>query len=75
MLNDAKIRKHLKLSMQEPSKLEARQGYYTISMHGKHHSTKRPKNRAEATQNMNKINLEHGQNVLESMARTTCNGS
>ena len=51
--------------MQEASKLEARQGYYTISMHGKHHSTKEPQNRAKAAQNMNKISLDQGQNMLE----------
>ena len=61
--------------MQEASKLEARQGYYTTSMHGKHHLTMRPQTRAKAAQIMNKISLEHGQNMLESMAKTTCNGS
>ena len=64
MLNDAKTCKHLKLSMQGDSKLNAKQGYYTTTIHGKHHSTKEPQNRAKAAQNMNKINLEHGQNML-----------
>ena len=50
--------------MQEASKLEARQGYYTTSMHSKHHSTMGPQNRAKAAQNMHKISLEHGQNTL-----------
>ena len=61
--------------MQEASKLKARQGYYTTSMHGKHHSTMGPQNRAKAAQIMNKISLEHGQNLLESRAKTTCNVS
>ena len=61
--------------MQEALKLEARQGYYTTRMHDKHHSTMGPQNRAKAAQIMNKISLEHGQNMLESMAKTTCNGS
>ena len=75
MFNDAKTWKQLKLSMQEASKLEARQGYYTTSMHGKHHLTMGPQNRAKAAQIMNKISLEHGQNMLESRAKTTCNVS
>ena len=75
MLNDAKTWKHLKLSMQGAPKLKARQGYYTTGMHGKHHSTKRPQKRAKAAQNMNKISLKYGQNMLESMAKTTCNVS
>ena len=74
MHNDAKTCKRLYSGMQEASKLEARQGYYTISMHGKHHSTMGPQNRAKEAQIMNKISLEHGQKVLESMAKTTCNG-
>ena len=61
--------------MQEASKLEARHGYYTTSIHGKHHSTTGPQNKAKVAQIMNKISLEHGQNMLESMAKTTCNGS
>ena len=58
MLNDAKTWKYLKLSMQGTLKLEASQGYYTTSMHDKHHSTKGPQNRAKEAQNMNKISLE-----------------
>ena len=75
MLNDAKTWKHLKLSMQGAPKLKTRQGYYATSMHGKHHSTKRPQNRAKTAQNMNKISLKYGQNMLESRAKTTCNVS
>ena len=63
--NDAKTCKYLELSMQETSKLKASQGYYTTSMHGKHHSTKKPQNRAKEAQNMNKNMLEQSQNMLE----------
>ena len=65
MLNDAKTWKYLKLSIQGAPKLKARQGYYTTSMHGKHHSTKGPENRAKEVRNMNKISLKYGQNMLE----------
>ena len=63
--------KHGKMAL----KLKARHGYYTTSIHGKHHSTMGPQNRAKAAQIMNKISLEHGQNMLESRAKTTCNVS
>ena len=61
--------------MQEASKPEARQGYYTTSMHDKHHSIMGPQNRAKEAQKKNQISLKYGQNMLESMAKTTCNVS
>ena len=42
-------------------------------MHGKHQSTKRPKNRAKAAQNKDKISLEYGQNEMRTRPKIHAN--